>query len=441
MKTNKTAKHPTAVNHAGVAVLKSSKIDELRRAVMTCMLFENTFYENGNSHAARIKELVRDLQKNYPDEIADIAIEARTEMHLRHVPLFLIRELARYGHGTLVANALEHIIQRADEPGEFLSLYWKEGRQPLSAGVKRGLSRSFTKFNRYQLSKYNRDSEVKLKDVMFLTHPKPTSQSQERDWNDLISGNLESPDTWEVAISAGGNKKNVFERLLKEGKLGGLAVIRNLRNMQYAGVDESLIRERLSQGLKRVLPFRFVTAARYAPRFEDSIEEAMLKAVEGFDVLPGKTGLLVDVSGSMTDPLSKDSETTRLDVACGLAILLREKAESVNVCTFSDSLCEIAPRRGFALRDAIQNSQPMRRTYLRKATSYLKDNNWKNMDRVIVITDEQSHDGIANAWAPNSWLINIASYKNGVGVNKGWSVIDGWSERVMEYIMLSEGVL
>jgi hypothetical protein len=148
-------------------------------------------------------------------------------MQLRHAPLFLVRELARRkGAGTLVAETLEHVIQRADELGEFAALYWKETKQPLSAGVKRGLARAFTKFDAYQLAKYDREAAVKLRDVLFLCHAKPKDEAQAALWKKLVENTLESPDTWEVALSAGKDKRENFERLLREGELGGLAVLR-----------------------------------------------------------------------------------------------------------------------------------------------------------------------------------------------------------------------
>jgi 60 kDa SS-A/Ro ribonucleoprotein len=118
---------------------------ELRRTVMTCMLWEDTFYEKGSNIAARIADL---CTKVAPDQIAALAIEARTGMKLRHAPLFLVRELARRkGNGALVEATLSRVIQRADELGEFVSLYWKEKKQPLSAGVKRGLAAAFQRFD------------------------------------------------------------------------------------------------------------------------------------------------------------------------------------------------------------------------------------------------------------------------------------------------------
>src|SRR5262249_23919576 len=142
----------------------------------------------------------------------------------------------------------------------------------------------------------------------------------------------------------------------------------------------------------RVLPFRFLAAARYAPRWEETLEQAMLKCVAGQEKLAGKTIVLVDVSGSMTAPLSQRSEMQRTDAAYGLAVLLREIGEKVAVFSFSDSLVEVPVRRGFALRDAIDASQQHSATYLGKAVEEL--NQKERYDRLIVITDEQAHDTV-----------------------------------------------
>src|SRR5262249_30647604 len=258
--------------------------------------------------------------RNKPEDVAALACEARDKMHLRHVPLFLTRELARRkGAGPLVAETLERVIQRADELGEFVALYWNGKRQPLSAGVKRGVAKAFTKFDAYELAKYNRDNRVKLRDVLFLCHAKPKNAEQAETWKKLVENTLESPDTWEVALSAGKDKRETWERLLREGKVGGMAVLRNLRLMLGAGVAPKLVAERLERGIARALPFRFVTAARHAPKLEQAIEKAMLKGIAGLEKLPGVTGLLVDVSGSMNYKLAKRGETTRMDAAAGLA--------------------------------------------------------------------------------------------------------------------------
>jgi 60 kDa SS-A/Ro ribonucleoprotein len=185
-----------------------------------------------------------------------------------------------------------------------VALYWKDKKQPLSAGAKRGLARAFPKFDAYQLAKYNRAAVVKLRDVLFLCHAKPKDAEQAAVWKKLVENTLEPPDTWEVASSAGKDKRENFERLLREGKLGGLAVLRNLRLMLASGVEPQLVRERLDKGVARALPFRFVTATRHGPKLEEAIEKAMLMGIAGLEKLAGATGLVIDGSGSMNYRLS-----------------------------------------------------------------------------------------------------------------------------------------
>jgi 60 kDa SS-A/Ro ribonucleoprotein len=427
----------SARTHEGAKAQRVDAKTELRRSVLTCLLWEDAFYEKGSEIAERIAGLVA---KSEPAEVAALACEARDAMQLRHAPLFLVRELARRkGSGPLVAEALERVIQRADELGEFVALYWKEKKQPLSAGSKRGLARAFVKFDAYQLAKYDREAAVKLRDVLFLCHAKPKDAEQAAVWKKLVDNTIESPDTWEVALSAGKDKRENFERLLREGKLGGLAALRNLRLMLAAGVEPKLIRERIEKGVKRALPFRFLTAARHAPKLEDSLEKAMFQAIADLPKLAGSTGLVVDVSGSMNGKLSAKSESTRMDAAAGLAILLREKAEDFCIATFSDACIELPPRRGFALRDAIANSQAHSGTYLKRALLALQEKReWRELKRLIVITDEQSHDGILPAWTPRAYVVNVAPYKHGVSYGNGWTHVDGWSERVVDYIAAVE---
>jgi len=408
---------------------------QLRRSVLACLLWESQFYEDGVEIAGRIAELV---PKIAAEKVAALAIEARERMKLRHTPLLLVREMARHKtHRALVSETLARIIQRADELAEFVAIYWKDGRVPLSGQVKKGLAAAFPKFDEYQLAKYDRGAPIKLRDVLFLCHARPRDQAQADVWKKLVSGSLTTPDTWEVALSSGADKREAWERLLHEQKLGALALIRNLRNMREAGVDESLVLSALgSMSTTRVLPFRFLAAARYAPQWEEALEQAMLKCVAETEKLPGKTIVLVDVSGSMTAPLSRRSEMQRTDAAYGLAVLLREIAEKVAVYSFSDNLVEVPARRGFALRDAIDVSQRHNSTQLGNAVEKLNGN--EKCDRLIVITDEQAHDKVP-APRGKGYLINVASYKNGVGYGK-WMHIDGWSEAVIEYIRALEQV-
>ena len=420
--------------HEGAPARTISNEQQLRRSILAYMLWEDQFYEEGVAIAGRIRELVAKVDA---DKVAALAVEAREKMKLRHVPLLLVREMARLKtHRHLVAETLVRVIQRADELAEFVAMYWSEGKQPLSAQVKKGLAAAFTKFDEYALAKYNRATPVKLRDVLFLSHAKPVDAAQAELWKKLVDGTLDSPDTWEVALSGGADKREAWERLLRENKLGGLALLRNLRNMAEAKVDESLVVQGLGRmKTERVLPFRFIAAARYAPQWESELEKVMLRSLEGNAKLRGKTVLLVDVSGSMDAPLSSRSEMRRNDAAYGLAVLLREIAEKVSIYSFSDNLVRVANRSGFALRDALNASQPHSGTYLGKAIGEIDE----KYDRLIVLTDEQSHDAVPNPKALG-YMINVASYQNGVGYGR-WTHIDGWSESVIEYIRAAEPVL
>lgn len=410
---------------------------------MSCLLFEGEFYEDGQSIADRISEAASAVS---PQVLAKVALDARTLQNLRHVPLLLCVELAKRG-GSVVGDTLPQVIQRADEVTEFLSLYWKAGKVPLSKQIKIGLARALQKFDAYQLAKYDRAAAIRLRDVLFLVHAKPKDEQQAANWKALVEGTLPAPDTWEVALSTGGDKKAEFTRLLTEGKLGYLALLRNLRNMTDAGVDSALIRDAITArkgGADRVLPFRYVAAARACPQMEPAIDQSLSEAISMLPVLPGKTVVLVDVSGSMNDRLSAKSDMTRMDAAAALASVIHG---DVRVFSFSNSMVEVPPRRGMAGVDAIVKSQPHGGTALFDAVAAI--NAGVKYDRLIVITDEQAngpglfgrriHGTLSKLPDPTAigYMVNVASNKNGVGYG-AWRHIDGWSENVIRWIVETE---
>lgn len=426
MRFNIFAKRPR-VTHEGAPAVTLTTAQTLRRSVLSCLLWENEFYEDGQAIADRIAALAELVD---PRTVADLAIEAREQFKLRHAPLMLLTVLARTGAGTnLVSETLARVIQRPDELTEFLALYWRGGKRPLSKQVKKGLASAFGKFDAYQLAKYDRNGPVKLRDVLFLVHAKPKDEAQGVLWKQLAERSLPAPDTWEVALSGGADKKASFERLLAERKLGYLALLRNLRNMDQAGVDEALVKDAIlaRRGAERVLPFRFVAAARAAPRFEPWLDEALAETILEGPVFEGRTLVLVDVSGSMEARLSARSDLTRLDAAATLASII---PGDLRVFTFSNGVVEVPPRRGMAGVDAVTRSQPHGGTWLGKA---VEEMNAIQHDRLIVITDEQSHEPVPAPVATKAYMVNVASTRNGVG-HGDWTRIDGFSEAILTFI-------
>jgi 60 kDa SS-A/Ro ribonucleoprotein len=430
MRLNIFAKRP-AVTHEGAPAAVITAEQALRRSVLSCLLWENEFYEDGQSIADRIAALSIEVT---PQVLADLAVEARERFNLRHAPLMLLVGLVRHG-GSLVAPTIERVIQRADDLTEFVAIYWRNGKRPFSKQMKRGLAAAFAKFDAYQLAKYDRDGPVKLRDVLFLIHAKPADEAQAALWKGVAERTLASPDTWEVALSGGADKKATFERLLAERKLGYLALLRNLRNMDQAGVDEALVTEAIlaRRGAHRVLPFRYVAAARAAPRYERWLDEALMETVLQGPVFPGRSVVLVDVSGSMDWRLSAKSDLSRLDAAATLASVI---PGDVRVFTFSNEVVEVPARRGMAGVDAVVRSQPHGGTLLGNAVKHV---NRLPHDRLIVITDEQSHDAVPDPKAAKAYMVNVASTRNGVGYGK-WTHIDGFSEAVLTYIREAEGL-
>jgi len=448
----KAVKPAAVFTHEGALASKINPMQQLRRLVLSCMLFEGTFYVDGKSSVQAIDEAVADVlskTKNGPREIAELAVEVRTEGKLRHAPLYLTLGLIRAGNQKtelgkkcreVVADTLTRVIQRPDELAEIVAMYWEKKKYPLSAQMKKGLAAAFNKFNEYSLSKYaNREGKVSLRDVLFLCHARPKDADQAALWKKLAEKQLSSPDTWEVNLSAGADKKETFSRLLMEKKLGALALLRNLRNMQQSKVPDDLIRQGLKEmSVERVLPFRFISAAKYAPNLEPELEDAMYKCLQGAEKLPGKTVLMIDNSGSMYGQnVSAKSEIDRSDAACALAMLLRETCEKAEIVVFSDRAATVPPRRGFALRDAIKKAVPVSGTYTEMGK---KMADGLGYDRLIIFTDEQSHTTLSNPLTGSrGYVINVANYKHGIGYGK-WVHIDGFSESCVDFIQHYEGI-
>jgi 60 kDa SS-A/Ro ribonucleoprotein len=472
----KTARTPQPTTAPGAQAARIGKELQLQRLLNACMLWEDNFYSSGKSAAEQMAKLVHEVKA---EKCAEMAIKARVESKLRHAPLLIVREMARASkdHKALVASTLESVIQRPDEITEFVAIYWKDKKQPLAAQVKKGLAAAYNKFSEYQLAKYNGDKDVKLADVMALVHAKPKDKDQGYLFAKLANksffpkktkggfavartykqfAKLETPDTWEVLLSAGADKAGTFTRLIEEGKLGAMALLRNLRKMKEVGVPDSVVKAGLAaMKTERVLPFRFVTAAVHAPHMEPDLEAAMFRSLAEVEKLAGKTLLIIDVSGSMGSRLSGKTEVGRIDTAASLAMLLREVCEDISIyCTAGNDgtrvhkTALIPSRRGFALRDLVRKSAEQLGgggIFLKQVTDWVYEREKGNdIARIIVITDEQDCDTDINksplkarTFGKANYLINVASERNGIGYGK-WTHIDGWSESVINYIATEE---
>lgn len=455
-----------------VDAVELSPADQLLRTLMTCLLWEDNFYENGVSVADRITKLVPLVAA---DEVHAMAVEARDNFGLRHAPLLVARAMARgpFTHREQVRRTLAEIIKRPDEIAEFLALYWSDnnGKKFVSHGVRDGLERAMRKFNEFQFSKWDKPGkDVRIRDAMFMSHCNPNIgndrrydkevrravakgainvelNAREQLFAKLANDELKQTGTWEDRLSAGGDAKAVFTELIEKGELGGLAFVRNIRKMEEVGIPKKLI-ETYSKtvNLKGIFPHQLLTSARVNPQYESMFDAMMLRQLSGIGKMEGSTVVLVDVSGSMDSVISTPGKssvvrpsiitTTRVDVAAAVAILAREMFDKIRVFTFSDRAVEVPSRRGIALRDAIRLSQPHSSTYLAGAIDHL---NKIGYERLIVITDEQSHDGGGSPLrGARNYMLNVAPHERSVAQQDRWISISGWSPQVLKYIQVLE---
>ena len=451
MNPNKSAKQPTRYTHEGAVAAKITPYDELYRSVMACLLFEDNFYESGESISDRIQTLV---QKVNNEKVLELIKEAKFKMYLRHAPLLLAKALINKDKHfrCTVRPVLASILKRPDDLTSFLALYWSDGKKPIAKCVKKAFVEALNTFDEYQLAKYKQDGkEIKLKDIIKLVHPTGNVELFDK----VCKDELQTPDTWEVAISAISKNdpeyatkiKEAWTRLIVENRLGALAFLRNIRNMDNANVDVNVIKEKMKDlKVTKIFPYQFISAARYNPNYEDDLQTLFFKAFESSTKLKGNTAVLVDVSGSMDYNMSTKSNMTRMDAACSLAMIAREICENPYIWSFSDETKVIPNRRGFALRDAIVDSQRHWGTQLFESVIEVCKTS-KKLDRMIIITDEQAYQyrqkeayDITKKLGIPVYVLNVANYENGIGYRENWVNISGFSDKVFDYIIAREGL-
>jgi len=464
----------------GYGQLAAKQSDEmaLRRIVMTCLLWEDAHYITGEKIAKKIEKLVPKVD---PEIVRDIAVEAKLDQKLRHVPLFIAVEMVKHEtHKTYVSDLLQRIILRPDDMTELLALYYDGKKKPLANQIKKGLARAFGKFDEYQLAKWNREGKTfTLKDIAFLVHPDavgvtkqyPRSVIPEAPKIDrkgykrgatyrhegnlvtkLINGELETPETWEVELSAGKDKKETWERLITTKKLGATAFLKNLRNMQEVGVSEdALLYGFENLNTRWLLPLDYFKAVKYAPRYVEDIEKMMFRSLEVKDKLPGRTIFIVDVSGSMGATVSLRSDFSRMDVAAAMAVMAKEMCERCYVWATAGSDAmrkhrteQIPTYRGFALANQIKRDNlGGGGIFTRQCLEYIQSQTKEDIERIIVFSDSQDCD-YPNKRTPApfgkyNYIVDVSPHIYGVNYDGIWTAeVSGWSEHFLKFIYALE---
>jgi hypothetical protein len=499
------------INHEGAKAFVMTPEMELYSTVVTWSL-NDSFYEKNETRMERVRVLIAQCE---PLFVGKLAVYARTKMYMRSVPLVLATELAKLHSGdNLVARVTDGVIGRADEITELLACYEllneRKGTKRLnrlSKQLQKGLPTAFNRFDEYQFGKYNRDGTIKLRDALFLVHPKAKDELQQLLFNKIVSGDLQTPYTWETELSALGQMnfdsneakaiafRAKWEELIDSGKLGYMALLRNLRNIQEAGVSYMHFEKvctRLGDATEvakaKQFPFRYLAAYRelidqatmpnrqgfvkkltalvqgdnkgYTGGLLNALEKAVQASavnIKGFD---HETRVLVacDVSGSMQTPVSAKSKILLYDVGLMLAMLLHSRCKNVEVGMFGDSWKTI----GVPRTNILGNVQEFYRRegevgYATNGYLVIKDilTRRVRMDKVMLFTDGQlwnssgSGSQIQTLWlrfkaevspAAKLYLFDLQGYGQAPLqiLRNDVYLIAGWSDKVFEVLATLE---
>lgn len=433
------------VNLAGGQAFTMDPRTELVHAVLTTFL-EDKFYESGDERITRIQNLIK---LNKPEFVAKLAIVARLEFNLRSVTHLLIGELSKIHKGdSLVKDTMLKACIRPDDLTEIVSYVGI----PIPKQVKRGVRNALLKFNRYQLAKYKGEGKgVSLVDLFNLCHPKVqhANKEQKKAWKDLLDGKLASFDTWETEISNSKpeERKAKWEALVKEDKLGYMALLRNLNNLIKNDVSNKVI-DRVVAKLtnpeevkkSKQLPFRFTTAYSVVTgnrKLTDAISYAMDEAVSNTPELPGKTLIAIDSSGSMSGEA--------IEKASLFGATLAKANSSSDVILYDTQLKELQISSRIPVIDIakrIEDEAMGGGTETSLVFQYAIQRN-KVYDRIIIISDNESWNeysvqAIYNQYKkiadPFVYAINIQGY--GTKDLTGGRVfhLTGWSNRLLDFV-------
>ncbi|MBF9143271.1 TROVE domain-containing protein [Hymenobacter properus] len=476
------------VNHEGAPAFTLTPAVELYAAVATAALSDQ-FYEKADTRLARLRELVA---KNEPRFVAQLAVYARERLNLRSVPLVLCVELARLHRGdSLVSRLVARVVQRPDEITELLAFYAQANTRSgtkilnrLSKQLQKGLALSFNRFDGYQLAKYDRDGAVRLRDALFLVHPNAKDEAQQALFDQLVRGELPTPYTWETELSAVGQGtyasdadrqtavRQTWETLIGSGKLGYMALLRNLRNIMEANISAATMEQvcdtladRFAVARSKQLPFRFLAAYREVKALQSGHVAGVLAALEtaiahsavnlrgfGHDT---RVVLACDVSGSMQQPISARSKVLLYDVGLVLSMLLQSRCQNVITGMFGNIWKRISLPRGPVLRNVDELYQREGEVgYATNGHLVVEELLLRRevVDKVMIFTDCQlwnsTGDGgvFGRIWAdyrrtvaPNArlYLFDLAGHGTApleVRPETGVALIAGWSDKVFDVL-------
>lgn len=367
-------------------------------------------------------------------------------------------------------------IFRLDDMSEIKDAYFALTGKPLTNAMRKGFAHALSMSESYQLSKYSKT----VKDIANLSHPgyklageKVTVDGEEIATLDAIMRGIRvQANTWENNQSRAGQevskavlkgdlseeeakivlaekKADNWETLLRGGKLGIIAALRNIRNIMQNPRKETieawccLVTDPGSIKRSLVLPVYFdlaystVTSEFLTNEFAPQVQQALLNGYEASIpnlssiFVDSKTAVVVDCSGSMGSvmPCFEHNRgmlrmgrfsTNRCSYKAGLIAATIAKASKADVYKFGDRAREFSydvHENVFALAKKIGTSEM---GFTNAASAFeLITKKGVVYDRIIFISDNEMNrelpskkyaEYIRNVASPYIYAIDLAGY-------------------------------
>jgi TROVE domain len=398
---------------------------------------ENTFYERARERDERFASLAAAVVREDPDWVGRFVPYLRNTLQRRSVSLVLAAEYVAAG-GPKGRRIVASAMSRADEPAEMLA-YWAQAHgKRFPQPVKRGVADAAVRlYDERAALRYDGLSRAwRMGDVIELTHPEPKDQAQSVLFRYLLDRRHDrvAERTGLATIDAAAalealpveERRNVLkhpERLAEAGmswerlsgwlqgpmdamaweavipSMGYMALLRNLRNLEEAKVGRKVL-QRLADRLadpeevarSRQLPIRFYSAwaasdsVTFGPALEAALEQSMARVPS----LPGRTLVLVDVSGSMNSTWSGRSKVRWWQVAALFGSALALRAEEADVFAYSNDPRRLTVGRSTSVLRAIPKFMGWPGAGQGTRTMDVLAATYDGHDRVVVVTDEQA---------------------------------------------------
>lgn len=433
-----TTGEPTVTAEGGPGHVRDVK-SELFLLAVTNLVGEDTFYESGQARDDRFSALVHQATAEDPDWTARLIRWLRSGANMRSASIVAAAEYVKAG-GPHSRQVVASVLQRADEPGELIA-YWhaKYGRT-FAGGKQRGVADAVTRlYDERAALKYDGTSHAyRIGDVVELVHASATAPWQDDLFRYLIDRRhdrpepriterlpmirerarldaLPVPDRRAVVAAADGRDVLARAGMTWESlsgwlqgpmdsaawaavipSMGYMALLRNLRNFDEQGVSDDVagqvaakLADPAEVARSRQFPLRFLSAYKAAPslRWSWPLEQAVGHSLAGVPPLPGRTLVLVDLSGSMWSPLSQRSELQRWEAAALFGFALGLRAEAADVYVYGSQHERVPLAAGTSLLSSIRDLRGMGGTDTFGTLARTYDGH----DRVVILTDEQAH--------------------------------------------------